>query len=91
MQVNGISAEEVQNEVNRRRFGGLPKIVHRDNLYCYCDPCTQRRHAAYKRLDDRVASIPHSPQSPCACANCRQAVRLLINEIASEEISPPDR
>jgi hypothetical protein len=75
MQVNAISIEEVEKEVERRK-----QIPHdsANTESCPCLKCTQARQRAVrektKQAEQAVDEIPHSEQSPCGCNECYRKI-----------------
>ncbi|MBS1992618.1 MAG: hypothetical protein JSS83_19000 [Cyanobacteria bacterium SZAS LIN-3] len=80
MQVNGITIEEVEAEVARRK-----SKTHCESPACNCEKCEKVTTKRVLGVRARLNAIPHSPLSPCACNQCRTAVNKTIQEIFSKE------
>jgi hypothetical protein len=75
MQVNNITEAEVEAEVQRRA-----KIVHSDVGFCQCQNCFIARAKKHREELLALDSIPHSEKAPCACKDCREAIRTITEE-----------
>jgi hypothetical protein len=79
MLVNGITEDEVNAEIAKRRLQG-----HTGKLNCNCEKCVETRAERSRQIQASLDAIPHSPVSPCACKECRVAVDKTIREIKSQ-------
>lgn len=81
MEVNGISEQDIELELSRRK-----RKVHIEEkgTWCYCDNCNKERIENYRKYDEKLAAIRHSEQSPCACLTCRQAINEITEAVRKE-------
>lgn len=77
MTVNGITEEEVIQEVERRQ----KQNTHTDEFFCHCNSCIKMRMEKYLADLKKIDAIPHSETSPCACIKCRAAVNKILEDI----------
>ena len=96
MRVNNICAEDVEREVARRLKFLNQETLHKEcncdsctdrhveDRKCFCSRCNERRSEEHKAYVHKLASIPHSEVSPCACNNCMEAITKHLGKIREE-------
>ena len=85
MSVNGITVEEVEQELKRRQALG-----HIDGPGCACAQCVAKRlnlsQELFRAKKAAEEGIPHSPQSPCACKDCLAQATKMRDDAVSQAL-----